>query len=277
MARASQVGNAAPLIWGLAGIGLTVIGWDRQTRRHWPFFLLFALFSFLAICPGFYFRPHYFVLTLPAAALLAGVGVGAVARLLGSRTTPLIGYGVGGALAIVCLAAAVISQRHFLFTQTPTEAARSTYGRNPFPESLEIADIIRSKTTEADRIAVIGSEPQIYFYAARRGATGYIYTYPLMEKHDFALQMQQEMIREIEAADPSILVFVNVWTSWLVKPDSHQLILRWFERFRRKFTLTAVADIGTAGTRYYRGADLAKLRRRPRNSVEVYTRVGGHH
>jgi len=276
-ARASRVVSEAPLTWGLVGIGLTAIGWNAQTRRHWPFLVLFALFSFLAICPGFYFRPHYFVLTLPAAALLVGVGVGAVTRLLVSRTTPLIGYGVGGALAVVCLAAAVIPQREFLFTMAPSEVARVTYGRNPFPESLEIAEIIRSETAETDRIAVIGSEPQIYFYAARRGATGYIYTYGLMEKHDFALQMQQEMIREIRTADPAALVFVNVWTSWLEKPESHRLIFSWFERYRREFKLTAVVDISAEGARYYRGADLAELRRRPRNSVEVYTRVGGHH
>ena len=35
----------------------------------------FLLFSFLAVCPGFYFRRHYFILMLPAIALLAGVAV----------------------------------------------------------------------------------------------------------------------------------------------------------------------------------------------------------
>ena len=38
------------------------------------FLLGFLFFSALALCPGFYFRLHYFILVLPAVSLLAGVG-----------------------------------------------------------------------------------------------------------------------------------------------------------------------------------------------------------
>ena len=273
MARASSVVRAAPLIWALAAIGLTAICWERRARKHWFFVALLAAFSFLAICPGFYFRPHYFILTLPAAALLVGVATGAVTNLLARTRLPVLQYGAASGLALICLAASVISQRHFLFIQTPTEVARATYGLNPFPESLEIAGILKANTTDADRIAVIGSEPQIYFYSTRRAATGYIYTYPLMEEHDFALRMQLEMIREIEAADPAALIFVNVWTSWLEGRRSHRLIFEWFDRYRERFALRVLADIRATGTRYYQGAELAKLTRRPQTSVEVYTRA----
>jgi len=51
-------------------------------------------------------------------------------------------------------------------------------------------------------VAVIGSEPEIYFYAQRHSATGFIYTYSLMEEQRFALAMQKQMIREIEEAKP---------------------------------------------------------------------------
>jgi len=46
----------------------------------------------------------------------------------------------------------------------------------------------------------IGSEPEIYFYAQRHSATGYIYTYALMEEHKYAHAMPEEMEREIEQA-----------------------------------------------------------------------------
>ena len=107
------------------------------------------------------------------------------------------------------------------------QACRSVYGLNPFPESLEISRVIRQLTRPDDRIAVLGSEPQIYFYSGRRSATGYIYTYALMENSDFALEMQEQMIEEIETAEPSILVYVNIPSSWLRRPDSHQRLLRW--------------------------------------------------
>jgi hypothetical protein len=67
-------------------------------------------------------------------------------------------------------------------------------------ESPEIARYVRERTTDDDRIAVIGSEPQIYFYTGRRPATRYLYTYPLMEPHPYAREMQLELCREVDAA-----------------------------------------------------------------------------
>jgi hypothetical protein len=58
---------------------------------------------------------------------------------------------------------------------------------------------------------VIGSEPEIYFYAYRRSASGYIYMYYLTEPQRFATQMLDEMIREIEQAKPEyILIYRNI-------------------------------------------------------------------
>ena len=98
-----------------------------------------------------------------------------------------------------CLLFGIIGHSEFIFTKPPGEITRDVYGANPFPESVEIARYIRNRTDVADTIVVLGSEPQIYFYAKRRAATGYIYTYSLMEKHEFARRMQEQMIAEIEA------------------------------------------------------------------------------
>ena len=108
--------------------------------------------------------------------------------------------------------------------KSPLEACRSLYGFEPFPESLTIAQYIRAHSSPDARIAVLGSEPQIYFYAHRRSATGYIYTYPLMERQPFAGQMRQEMVQELEAAKPLFVVQVRTWTSWLKRPGSPTLI-----------------------------------------------------
>ena len=67
-------------IWTLAGIGL--VGGFVDSDEHVAiaaFLLGFLFFSALALCPGFYFRLHYFILVLPAVSLLAGV---AISRLL---------------------------------------------------------------------------------------------------------------------------------------------------------------------------------------------------
>jgi 4-amino-4-deoxy-L-arabinose transferase-like glycosyltransferase len=187
--------DSSVLIWALAGVGLTALVWDKQARTRTLFVSLFSIFSFLAVCPGFYFRPHYFILLLPAIALLAAIGMSSVGRLL-SDSTP-VKKGVPVLLAAIALSHSLYANRLFLFQASPSMATRMAYDLRPFPESIEVARYIEEHSSEDDRIAVIGSEPQIYFYSKRLSATGYIYTYALMEEHDYALKMQKEMITEI--------------------------------------------------------------------------------
>jgi thioesterase domain-containing protein len=57
--------------------------------------------------------------------------------------------------------------------------------------------------------------------------------YPLMEPHKYALKMQEEMIREIEAADAEFLVFAKVQYSWAMQPESQKRILDWYEEYTK--------------------------------------------
>ncbi|HKI68547.1 MAG TPA: glycosyltransferase family 39 protein, partial [Verrucomicrobiae bacterium] len=67
----SQQFAAAPGLWSLAILGLILVFCD-QALRSWRFFIAaLSFFSFLAVCPGWYFRGHYFIQLLPAAGLLA--------------------------------------------------------------------------------------------------------------------------------------------------------------------------------------------------------------
>ncbi len=244
---AVYVARSAPLIWTLAGVGLTAVVWDERVRRRLIFVIAFAAFSFVAICPGFYFRPHYFILILPAASLLAGIAISTVANMLSNVHSSLIRSGLPIFLAVTYLTVSVYQQRFFLFQMTPLQACRAIFPHRPFPESLEVSRFIREHTKKDDRIAVIGSEPQIYFYSGRRSATGHIYMYPLMENHDFAKQMQKEMIREIESAQPKFLIFIQFKTSWLRRPDSCSLLFEWYQRYQAKhYTLVGLVDLDLA-------------------------------
>src|SRR5437773_12198608 len=109
----------------------------------------------------------------------------------------------------------MLSVLGWLFSLTPIEACRRIYPESPFPGSLRIAEYVREHTRPDDTIAVLGSEPQIYFYSQRRSATGYIYAYGLMEPQKYARQMQEEMMGEIERARPMYLLSVVVKDSWM--------------------------------------------------------------
>ena len=125
---------------------------------------------------------------------------------------------------------------------------------SPFPESVRIADYLREHTTVDDTIAVLGSEPEIYFYSHRHSATGYIYTYPLMEPQKYARQMQEEMIREIERANPKYLVSVAMNDSWLQRPGSDPLIFTWANEYIAKnYVPAGFVNITSTETEYYFG------------------------
>src|SRR5262249_46325156 len=132
------------------------------------------------------------------------------------------------------------------------EANRLINGMNPFPESIRIGEYIREHSSPNDTIAVLGSEPQIYFYARRHSATGYIYAYGLMELQPYAHQMQQEMINEIETARPKFLVLIVINKSWLAFTDSDLTIFRWADSYcDANYEEVGLINITDQGADYY--------------------------
>ena len=183
------------------------------------------LLSLLAVAGGLHFFPHYYLLAAPALALLAGAG----ALALRSRLAGL-------AVAALVIGFAVHTERAYLFVMDPVTVSRTAFGGNPFPESLEIARYLEAHTAPEDRIAVLGSEPQIYFYAKRRAATGWVYTYEMMRDHPHVRDFQTELAREVEAARPKYVVMVNITASWQPsRLERRELfVFEWAERFLRE-------------------------------------------
>lgn len=215
-------------LWLLAAMGVVTVCVDRELRQRAGFWLLWGLASCAAVCPGLLFRNHYFLFVLPVASLLVGAAV--ASRMRSCAGTPAVRTRVG-LLFTAAIVWAIVGHWNILVKWPNETVSRQIYGLNPFPESVEIGEYLKSHTTPEDTIAVIGSEPQIYFYAQRHAATSHIYTYALMEEHPFALDMQREMRKQIEDAKPKYVVFVNVRTSWLTRPGSHRELLDWAPTF----------------------------------------------
>ncbi len=136
-------------LWILAGAGLVWIWWKKPLRRSAAFLSGLLVFSFLAVCPGLYFRGHYFILMLPAVALLAGAllaGAGAWERPMYLAFT-------------AALLVSLFTPRYYLYRMRPLQDSRELYGRSPFPVAMPIAYLVRAHTHKNARIAVLGSEP----------------------------------------------------------------------------------------------------------------------
>ena len=249
----SKVTEDFLLLWLMSIPGFVSMFFYPGLKGKRFFIGLFTFFSFLTICPGFYFRSHYFITLLPALAILTGILVEWLnVKCVALFKTEYLRF-TGTVIFILAAGIGIVAQRGYLFEEAPTKLARTVYGANPFPESLEIAKFIESHSAATDRVAVFGSEPQLFFYSGRHSATGYIYVYSLMEKHEYSLSMQQEMIREVMSSNPKFIVLAMIATSWLMRPESEKYIFGWFNGYiRDNYRLVGVVDIISPETTVYK-------------------------
>ena len=168
----------------------------------------------------------------------------------------------------------LLRQRHFLFEMSPEMACREIYTQDPFAESVAVGAYLASHADPTDTVAVFGSEPQIYFYSHRRSATGYIYTYSLMEDQPRALQMQYEMAGEIRAAHPGYIVLVNDPSSWARKDHSQWWIFYWFDEYKSHYEVVKTFDIWADRQLHYDRREISKLPFVP-STVEILRRKDG--
>ncbi|HWX15275.1 MAG TPA: glycosyltransferase family 39 protein [Chthoniobacterales bacterium] len=242
--NAREVIGTSWALWALAGIQLIAGLWNRRMRSSTAFLLGLLAFSALALSVGFYFRYHYFILVLPAVSLLAGAAIAEADHLLVHRARSIRIFAL--VIAAGAMGLQVFRERELLFRIPVDSIPRYVYGLSPFAESIPIAKYLREHTTPNDTIAILGSEPQIYFYSNRHSATGYIYTYGLMEPQKYAGQMQCEMIREIEVARPKYLIIIAMEDSWTRWHDSKLEIFNWATKYSAQ-NYTAVGFVNIVG------------------------------
>ncbi len=215
-------------LWPLCGLGLlgfVALVSNERARKQTAFIALLLLGSAAALCSGLWFREHYYVFILPVLSLFLGIAVATSLETFNKwrRTTQSI--------LIIAVAAALaypmVNRSRLFFVLSPEEACTEIYRGNLFREAPRIGAYLREHTERDDTIAVIGSEPEVYFYSGRHSATGYIYTYALMEEHGYVQTMQEEMEHEIEQAQPRFLIYVPLFTSWFVASWSDLAIFYW--------------------------------------------------
>jgi hypothetical protein len=267
-----RVATPAASLWILAALGLTTFWWYPPARRYAVFCLGWMAFSVLALSVGMYFREHYYILLLPALSVSVGVLVVSAMALLRQWKEASAVPAIPLALLAGAMAWTVWIQRDMFFEKTPVEFSRALYFYNPFPEAVPIADFVRQHSRPEDRIAVLGSEPEIYFYAHRRSATGYLYTYALMEPQPYARTMQDDLIAEVESVDPPMVVVVNIQPSWTAYPISDPHILQWLNTYvHQRYHMVGVADLlGPSHTEYVWGDAAANYQVKSKFVVYVF-------
>ncbi len=221
-------------LWGLALLGF--YGLWRRALPHRGEISLWLAVSLAMTIPGFFFRPHYFVPAIPFLSLLAALFVretGVILRENRIRNPRRVPRLIGAA----ALAITLFFHRAALFTLSPDEASQRIYRGEMFVQTKAIGLQLRAQMAPDESLAILGSEPQIAFYARRKLASEFLYTYNLVELQPLAPSMQRTMAGQIERAAPAILVSVRSERSWVIWPDSDRFIFSWQSRYQRDFGL----------------------------------------
>ncbi len=222
------------LLWLVAGLGIVGVFLAATLKPHRVLVLSFLAGGFLAVTPGFIFRPHYFILLIPAAALSFGLGIELIRAFFAQAQEPWLRIAPPTIVVVMALASTVAAHADVFFSLSPRAITRLTYGGQPFALSLPIARFIQERSDRDDRIGIIGSEPQIPFYAQRRPASGYLYINSTTEPQPYAAMMREEFIREIESAAPRFLLYCHLTPGWYATGEAEKELLAWFRAYAGK-------------------------------------------
>ncbi len=229
-------------LWYIAPVGFISL-FLIKTPIRWRFFAgLFTLFMMLSVATGFHFYAHYFVVLIPAIALLNGLFVRNVGLLLNNMLN--VGWGIAFPLSLFVLAWFQIIQHDsdYFFRSDSATILRNAYGTNPFPESPIIGQFIQQNSQPTDKIVVACSEPQIGFYAQRESVTGHAFTYPLVDGGTYMTKLQDEFIQDITENKPEISVFTFLGTSWLNRDATGRLFTFLQEMHNNNYQLIGVTE-----------------------------------
>jgi len=199
--------------WELALLGLSAPLWSRYARAQGGFVAGFFITSGLAVIPGLYFRPHYFILVLPVGALCIGIAIECLQQEAQKRCRGRLAF-LPITYFVVIYLLAVRGQWKDSFHLDPNALSEKIYTAQGFLQAVSVADFIQSHSTPQDQIGIFGSEPEICFYAHLHCASSFLYIYPLLEEHKFAIPMQEQMKQELQSNPPRFFVVVDDWSLW---------------------------------------------------------------
>jgi hypothetical protein len=259
----------------LAGtLALLAMFWRKTAAEQKFFFGTLFICAFLATAAGLYFRGHYFILMLPVLCLLIGDGVAKLGEFLGRKGPSWLSAAPLWLFVAAC-AWFTWENRAIWFELPLAKASKALYLAEAFVECQEVGNYIREHSAPGDRIAVIGSEPEIYFYARRHSVSGYIYMYDLVREQPYAAEMRREFMTDVERLQPRFLVVINAGASWMPWPKEARTFVDWINRYPGQFyELTGLAAVYQNDSAYFWDRDGIAQHLETASSVFVFRRKG---
>lgn len=229
-------------LWYL-GLGGAISMFLVKVDNKWRVFtLLFTLFMAFAVATGFHFYAHYFVVFIPALALLNGLFVRNIGLLINNTLKIKWGIAVPLLFFIFAWTQSIRVDSSYFFQSNEDKILRDAYSTNPFPESKVIGDYLKQISTPEDKIVIVCSEPQIGFYSKMQSVSGQAFCYPLVDNGAYMTKLQDEFIKDIETQKPRFSVYTWMNMSWLNRDPTGRIFKFIEETHQKYYNLIGVAE-----------------------------------
>jgi hypothetical protein len=189
-----------PGTWLAAYLGILTL-WLSPVKPYYKFLIIAPLVgSLIAIATGGYFFPHYFVILLPYFSMAAGIGGAA----FGLHKAKHLGKWF---LTLLLIGSAIIGFRFSMMSNV--EKLQVVYGSDLFSRALTVGRFLNSLADKNATVFIIGSEPEILFYANLHASNRIYYYYPLTQPSPLRNDFRNEVMSSIINRPPEFLVQVN--------------------------------------------------------------------
>jgi 4-amino-4-deoxy-L-arabinose transferase-like glycosyltransferase len=175
------------------------------------FFLLatWPLFSFLGVSLGGRFFGHYFIQTIPSLAVLGGIGLIKLYRVVRTRGLELLRYPVSLVLSLLFAKAFLL----FMITDAPyylsynaDQISFHQYHTPLFSVTRFIGKYLQQRTQPDELVYVWATNPEINFYALRRAPSPF-----LVHRSENRLPTE-EVMQSLQGSPPKYIVAIDDMT-----------------------------------------------------------------
>jgi hypothetical protein len=214
------------LFWllGVAGALLVVVRRQPLARSGLPALML-AL-TLVSVAPGFYFRPHYFIVCFPFLAL-------SVVNWLHCHGPNLRRWGLW--FSLLALGPTVGMFHQVWWVADGNQASAMVYGNSLFVQARRVAAYLRIHGSPSDKVLVLGSEPEICYLAEIEPATPFLYWYTHDDDQRLQPQLRAQFKVEanLSASSTRWVVMVNDPTSLYHYPAKPNESVKWINEHIR--------------------------------------------
>jgi hypothetical protein len=192
-------------LWGT--VGLVGLARTRPAAQGGSLWLLLLLLAAAGLATGADFVHYYEPLIVPLA-----IGTGAaLAWLAGLLLRPGQRPGTRVVLVALLLAPFVWPAARWaeLLRMSDARLQQINQALPPSGAAPSVARYIADNTTPDECILVIGSEPEVYYYAERASCTRLIFTFPLAPSYSFSSRLQEEFRHDFLTRRPRYVALAN--------------------------------------------------------------------